>query len=105
VVGDRVRSISGTLLAGEKRSTQREICPGATLFTINATWTGLGSVYVFIKVIPQLFSMIKRFGELNNSWVNETILLKVFMIAYFYIFMPIEFSYYECLICLKDRRT
>jgi len=46
-------------MAEEKGSTRREVCPGATLFTINATWTGLGSVSVFIEVIPQLFFMIK----------------------------------------------
>jgi hypothetical protein len=61
--------MSGMLLAGEKRSARREVCPGATLFAI------------FIKVISQLFFVIKRFAELNNSWVNETILLKVFMIG------------------------
>jgi hypothetical protein len=69
------------ILAGGKRSTRREVCAGATLFTINATWTGLGSVRVFIKAIPQLFFVIKRFAELNNSWVNEIILLKVFTVA------------------------
>jgi len=47
------------IMAGEKGSTRREVCPAATLFAINATWTGLGNVSVFINVIPQLFFMIK----------------------------------------------
>jgi hypothetical protein len=36
----RAWCICGMILTGENRSTRRKTCPGATLSTINLTWTG-----------------------------------------------------------------